>query len=135
MRGGKLSSTARLKASENPLDEIQGDLFDLEVEFQPAAGTQTIFDLRGHKVVYDAQTQTLSSGQLRTPLKPENGTIHLRMLLDRTSIEVFGNQGRVYLPLCILPDDDNRSLTASCAHGDVKTNFLHVHELKSAWEQ
>jgi hypothetical protein len=27
--------------------------------------------------------------------------MHLRMLLDRTSIEVFGNQGRVYLPLCI----------------------------------
>jgi fructan beta-fructosidase len=135
VRGGKSSSAARLKAGENPLAEIQGDLFDLEVEFQPPAGTQTIFDLRGHKVIYDAQTLTLSSGKLRAPLKPDNGTIHLRMLLDRTSIEVFGNQGRVYLPLCILPADDNRSLDASCDHGEVKADFLHVHELKSAWEE
>jgi sucrose-6-phosphate hydrolase SacC (GH32 family) len=57
------------------------------------------------------------------------------MLLDRTSIEVFGNQGRVYLPLCILPDDDNRPLNASCAHGEVKTKFIHVRELKSAWDE
>jgi sucrose-6-phosphate hydrolase SacC (GH32 family) len=124
-----------LKANENPLDELRGDLFDLEVEFQPGAGTQTMFDLRGHKVVYDARTQTLSSGKLRTSLKPENGTIHLRMLLDRTSIEVFGNQGRVYLPLCILPDDENRSLNVSCARGEVKSKFMHVHELKSAWDE
>jgi sucrose-6-phosphate hydrolase SacC (GH32 family) len=57
------------------------------------------------------------------------------MLLDRTSIEVFGNQGRVYLPLCVLPDDDNRSLTASCGHGEVRAGYLHVHELKTAWEE
>jgi len=122
-----------LKAGENPLEGVQGDLLDLEVEFQPALGTQTIFDLRGHKVVYDAGTQTLSSGQLRTPLKPEDGRIHLRILLDRTSIEVFGNRGRVYLPLCIRPEDDNRCLSASCGRGEVKVSFLRVHELESAW--
>jgi sucrose-6-phosphate hydrolase SacC (GH32 family) len=86
-------------------------------------------------VVYDAQTETLASVELQTPLEPENGTIHLRMLLDRTSIEVFGNQGRVYLPLCILPADNKRSLSVSCDHGQLQINGLDVHELKSAWEQ
>ena len=124
-----------LKAGGNPLYGIQGDLFDLEVEFKPAQDTQTVFDLRGHKVAYDARTQTLSSGNLRAPLKPKNGTIHLRMLLDRPSVEVFANQGRVYLPLCIIPDDDKRSLSAYCNQGEVKADFLHVHELKSAWEK
>ncbi len=123
-----------LKAGENPLAGIQGDLFDVEVEFEPAANTETIFGLRGHKVVYDARTQTLSSGGIRTPLKADNGVIHLRILLDRTSIEAFGNNGRVYIPLCIMPKDDNRSLSASCGNGKVKASFLRVHELKSAWE-
>ncbi|NQU19950.1 MAG: glycoside hydrolase family 32 protein [Candidatus Nealsonbacteria bacterium] len=123
-----------LKAGENPLAAIQGDLFDLEVEFEPAANTQTTFELRGHKVVYDAQAQTLSSGGIRTPLKPDAGVIHLRMLLDRTSIEVFGNHGRVYLPLCIIPKDDDRSLSATCGNGEVKASLLRVHELKSAWK-
>jgi len=55
-------------------------------------------------------------------------------MLDRTSIEVFGNNGRVYIPRCIIPKDDNRSLSASCGNGEVKASSLRVHELKSAWE-
>jgi len=123
-----------LRVGENPLAGIEGDLFDLEAEFEPAANTETTFDLRGEKVVYDAQSRTLSCGGIRTPLKPEKDTIHLRILLDRTSIEVFGNNGRVYIPRCITPQDDNRSLSASCGKGKVKTRFLRVHELKSIWE-
>ena len=123
-----------LKAGENPLAGIKGDLFDVEVELQPAADTETVFDLRGEKVVYDAKNQTLSCGNVRTTLKPRKGAIDLRILLDRTSIEVFGNNGRVYIPRCIVPKDDNRSLSASCGKGQVKARFLRVHELKSAWE-
>ncbi len=123
-----------LKAGENPLAAVKGDLFDVEVEFEPAADTETVFDLRGEKVVYHARSQTLSCGGVRTPLKPEKGIIRLRILLDRTSIEVFGNHGRVYLPRCIIPKDDNRSLSASCGKGKVKARFLRVHELKSIWD-
>ena len=123
-----------LKAGENPLAGVKGDLFDVEVEFEPGADTETIFDLRGQKVVYNARNQTLSCGNVRAPLKPRKGFIQLRILLDRTSIEVFGNNGRVYIPRCIIPKDDNRSLSASCGKGKVKARFLRVHELKSAWE-
>jgi len=123
-----------LKPAANPLAEIKGDLFDVEVEFKPAADTQAVFDLRGEKVVYDAKNKMLSCGRVRTTLKPVKGLIQLRILLDRTSIEVFGNSGRVYIPRRVLPKDDNRSLSASVAKGEVKASFLRVHELKSAWE-
>ena len=106
----------------------------MEVEFEPPADTETIFDLRGEKVVYHAQSQTLSCGGVRTQLRPEKGIMHLRILLDRTSIEVFGNNGRVYIPRCIIPNDDNRSLSTSCGKGKVKARYLRVHELKSIWE-
>jgi len=120
-----------LKAGENPLDDIKGDLFDLEVEFAPGENSTTVFDLRGTKVVYDGRT--LSCGPLKTPLKPLNGVVRLRILLDRTSIEVFANDGRVYMPLCILPNKDDRSLKATCTKGEVTANYLRVHELRSSW--
>lgn len=123
-----------LKAGDNPLAGLQGDLFDVDVEFEPAAGTETVFDLRGIKVAYNAETRTLSCGKVKTPLKPEKGAVHLRILLDRTSIEVFGNNGRVYIPLCIVPEDANRSLSASCGQGEANARFLRACELKSAWE-
>jgi sucrose-6-phosphate hydrolase SacC (GH32 family) len=69
----------------------------MEVEFEAAARTETVFDLRGIKVAHNSETQTLSCGNVKTPLKPEQGAVHLRILLDRTSIEVFGSHGRVYI--------------------------------------
>jgi fructan beta-fructosidase len=123
-----------LKPDTNPLEDLKGDLFDVEVEFTPGAEAKTIFDFRGEKVIYDAKAQTLSSGNVRSPLKPVKGVVSLRVLLDRTSIEVFANDGRLYMPRCITPKDDNLSLGATCDKGQVKVRSLHVHELKSAWE-
>jgi len=123
-----------LKADENPLAAVKGDLFEVEVEFEPGADTETVFDLRGEKVVYHAKEKMLSCGGLRTPLEPEKGRIQLRIMLDRTSIEVFGNNGRVYIPRYVIPKDDNRSLSATCRNGKVKVSSLRVHELNSAWK-
>ena len=123
-----------VQAGENPLSEIKGDLFDLEVEFEPAAGAETVFDMRGIKVVYSSRTQTLSCGSLRSRLPLVDGVIRLRILLDRTSIEVYGNDGRVYIPSVVFPKEDDPPLRGTCVQGEVKVNYLRVHELKSSWE-
>jgi len=123
-----------LKAGENPLSALKGDLVDVEVEFECTAGSKTVFDMRGIKIVYDSDNQMLTCGDVWSQLKPVDNVIRLRILLDRTSIEVFGNDGRVYLPLFIIPEDDNLSLKATADKGEVKVNYLRVHELKSIWE-
>ena len=123
-----------LKAGENPLSGLKGDLFDLEVEFEPSAGSETIFDMRGIKVVYNSRTQTLSCGGLRSKLQPVDSVIRIRIMLDRTSIEVYGNDGRVYIPSVVFPEENNLSLRATCGKGEVKVNYLRVHELKSSWK-
>jgi len=123
-----------LTPDANPLDDIKGDLYDIEIEFTPGAEARTIIDLRGEKVIYDAKARTLSSGNVRSPLEAVDGAINLRILLDRTSLEVFANDGRLYIPRCITPKDDNLSLSATCGKGRVKVRSLWVHELKSAWE-
>jgi len=129
--------TLTLKEGHNALEGIKIELLDLEVEFKPEAGSETIFDLRGIEVAYDADSQILSCGEhtkVRTKLTPVDGLIRLRVLLDRTSIEVYGNDGRVYIPLCVFPKEDNLSLGATCSKGEVKANYIRVYELKSAWE-
>ncbi|MHC4502200.1 MAG: glycoside hydrolase family 32 protein [Planctomycetota bacterium] len=126
-----------LKAGENPLSGLGGDLFDLEVEFEPAAGAETVFNLRGIKVAYNSETQTLSCGGQRaisTKLGPVDGLIRLRAFLDRTAVEVYGNDGRVYIPLAVFPAEGDLSLSATCSKGEVTARDLRVHELKSAWE-
>jgi fructan beta-fructosidase len=123
-----------LKAGDNPLAGITGDLFDLEVEFVPAADSETIISMRGIKTVYDSKTQTLSACGINTKLEPIDGAIRLRMLLDRTSLEVYGNDGRVYIPCAVIPDETQPALTATAGRGEIKARLLRVHELKSIWE-
>jgi fructan beta-fructosidase len=126
-----------LGAGSKALSDVKGELFDVEVEFKPSEKSRTVFSLRGIEVVYDAENETLSFGNekksLKTKLKSVNGVIRLRMLLDRTSIEVYGNDGRVYMPLMVFADEKNRSFSAICTKGNARVNSLKIHELRSIY--
>ena len=121
-----------LTTGENPLSGLDGELFDVEVEFEPSG--KLILELRGLEVVYDSETRVLSLCDEEAIVNPMHGVIRLRMLLDLSSIEVFCNDGRIYIPKVVFPEALNRSLKATCEKGAVKVNYLRIHELKSSWE-
>ena len=56
-------------------------------------------------------------------------------MLDRTSIDIFGNDGRLYMPMGILLPEDNHSVEIYAKGGRDKIDSLEVHELKSSWPQ
>jgi sucrose-6-phosphate hydrolase SacC (GH32 family) len=70
---------------------------------------------------------------VRAPLRPREGRVRLHVLLDRGSIEVFGNDGRVALSIAAIPDDGNRSIGVFHRGGPAKVHSLVVHELRPAW--
>jgi len=126
-----------LSDDSNPLRDLEGELFELEVEFTPAVDSVTVFSMRGIDVAYDAGTGVLTCGNeepARTPLAPVNGRIRLQILQDRTSIEVYVNDGRVYIPMIVRPEEGNLRLSATCRKGKVKASSLRVHALKSIWQ-
>jgi sucrose-6-phosphate hydrolase SacC (GH32 family) len=90
-------------------------------------------ELRGIPLVYDARRETLTCLDHSVPLKPVNGKIGLRLLVDRTSIEVFGNAGALYLPLGVILDPENRSLELSARGGEARIESLEIYKLASIW--
>ena len=66
-------------------------------------------------------------------LAPADGTIRLRILVDRTSIEVFGNEGEVSITSCILPAKKETSLELYAKGGDLHIKSLAVRKLRSIW--
>ena len=122
-----------LNDQDNPLAAITADLLDLEAEFQVAAGTVTCVQMRGFSITYEADTESLSSCGTESRLPPIDGVVRLRVLLDRTCIEVYANDGRVYIPRVIFPEHHNRSLGITCTGGATTATCLRVHELKSSW--
>jgi len=61
------------------------------------------------------------------------GRVRVHALIDRTSIEVFVNDGRLSMTSSFLPPDADRSVEVIAAGGPVRVHALQVHELRSAW--
>lgn len=123
-----------IREGDNPLADIRGELLEIEVDIAPANARTVRFDLRGIPVTYDVQAQTLTCEDKTAPLAMEDGRITLRMLVDRTSIDIFGNGGQLYMPMGMIVPEDNHTLALAVKGGEAQIYGATVYELKSAWQ-
>jgi fructan beta-fructosidase len=121
-----------LAAGYNPLSGIRGTLFNLQARFVP--GTQEIdFTFQGLTVSYIPGTQRITCNGIANPLSQVNGVVQVQILVDRTSIEIFGNNGRLYMPMPASYSATNGLISLTCQGGSVAFNSLTVDKLKSGW--
>jgi len=113
-----------------------GDLWDVQAEFAPETGA-TAFGLRvrGADIRYHVADGIVSCLGRQVPLPSEHKRITLRFLLDRTSLEVFGNGGRVSLTSCFRPSPSDIDLSVYAEGGAVALISLTIHSLRSAWAE
>jgi fructan beta-fructosidase len=122
-----------LKPSENPLRGLAGELFDIQAEIAPGEARQVGLDIRGQKIEYSPRDKRLTALGASAPLAPMDGRIRLRILVDRTSVEVFANDGRVSMASCFLPAAENKRLGVFATAPGAIFPSLRIWELKSIW--
>ena len=124
-----------LEPGNNPLAGVPGELFDLRAELAPGEAKEVGFDLRGIPVTYDVGAGTLTCVGLGKPvaLGLTAGKIKLQILMDRTSIEIFGNDGELSMAFCFLPDLAKRGIEVFARGGRAEIASLEVYEMKSIW--
>jgi fructan beta-fructosidase len=127
-------SAEAVRAGSNPLEKLSGDLWDLRADLEPDGAAEIGFRIRGVPVVYDVKAGTLTCQGKTAPLPLVEGRVRLRLLVDRTSIEIFGADGLIYMPIGVIPKDDNHSLDLFTAGGGARIRSLEAIALKSAWE-
>ena len=106
---------------------------ELVTEFSPGAAKEILFDLRGVPVRYDSATQQLVCGNKQAALPPLNGKVRLQLFVDRTSIDIFGNDGALYMPMGVIPPQANKSAAVSAVGGEAYLHLLEAYTLKSGW--
>src|SRR5262249_54401050 len=99
-----------LKPGENPLAGVHGELFDIQAEWELGTATAVGLNVRGTEIRFDVDNQTLTCGSRSAPLAAAGGRVRLRLLVDRTSLEIFGDGGLVYMPMAVLPREDDTAL-------------------------
>lgn len=130
------------------------ELLDLELEFVPGSATNVTLELRGQKLSWDARSGELTALGRTLPLLPSekalgnhsefpkpwgpdfdtwNGSVRLRVLLDRTSLEVFGSGGVTMASFCYTPQTEP-SASLTVGGGELSKARFTARTLKSAWK-
>ncbi|MHC4951590.1 MAG: GH32 C-terminal domain-containing protein, partial [Planctomycetota bacterium] len=100
--------------------------------------------INGFSVTYNVKEELLtggtgeagdqfSQGVTKAKLSPIDGKIKLRMLVDRPSVEIFANDGRIYMPMQAVRDLDDKSLEMYVKGGSASIEEMTIYEMKSIW--
>lgn len=141
-------------APEQPLTlDMEEDRLEIVAEFELNTANQVGLKISSsdHEqtiVGYDVLNQTLfidrsASGTVdfhpqfacrhEAPLQSEHGRIHLHVFIDRSSVEIFANDGSVTMTDLIFPDTDITELELFAADGVAKIISLEVFDLQSIY--
>ncbi len=125
-----------------------GDLLDIEatLKLPPSTHEATLFrrpwaplsfrfTIRGVQVHYDAGKQELAVEGVTAPLKVnEKGELDIRILVDKISLEIFGNGGLISISTYANFGRDDHSTYLSPTGGAMIIKELTVRELKPGLE-
>jgi sucrose-6-phosphate hydrolase SacC (GH32 family) len=122
-----------LRPGDNPLKEIRAELLDLRAEIEPGNASQVVLRLRGETIEYDVKQRLLQCRGRKTDLVPMDGRIKLQVLMDRASLEIFGNDGQRCLTFSFPLDAKRREIELTALGGTAQVRSLAAYELRSVW--
>ena len=153
---GKLAAkvkktTVGRKARSFALPSENGGICEIlmDIEASKAKTVNVVFsNSQGEKVVmqYDPAAATLSFDRTQsgitdfsegfpavtvTPTQEASGRIALRIFVDRSSMEVFGNDGEFVMTNLVFPRTPYTALSVSAEGGNAKVENLRIYSLKS----
>jgi len=117
----------------NLMNGMVGEGFEVDLKFQPGSRSQVVFSFGGNSITYDNARGVVTGPGVTQNLTPVNGTVHLRMFYDRGTIEVFGNDGQLYMPVTITPVAGQGPLSLTVSRSSVQLVSLALYNLANLW--
>ena len=123
----------------NLLNGIKGDVVFIKAVLLPKNSDSFGIVIRNGKqsngtdIQYETAKKTLSVNGLKMNLEPVDGKIELQILVDRSSIEIFGNHGELGISTCFLPQEGEDDFVLYTQGGELFVESLEAYTLKTAW--
>jgi sucrose-6-phosphate hydrolase SacC (GH32 family) len=108
---------------------------DLVLEIEPQESTKIVVEFPGASLEYLPPQHELRLLGKTAKFTPEDGVLQLRILLDRSSIEVFAGVGEVTMSSCFLPLPEEWKYKLRSEGGPIGVTKLEAWELASAWPE
>jgi len=124
-----------LLATKSLSSLVENDTLDISLDIQPSDGGTFSLLVRGIAIDYNVRNKLLSflGNTASLPLMPD-GHLRLRILVDRLSVEVFGNNGLVSMTSYAELDPKMRSVFLRSLQGEHLIHELRVAKIESIWK-
>ncbi|RYG46875.1 MAG: DUF4980 domain-containing protein [Chitinophagaceae bacterium] len=134
---GKLQQFKKLSLKENgtnPLKNINTELAEISLETEPGKAKEIILTVRGLDIVYNVANSELLVDGMKAPVRLVNGKLKLVVYVDRTGVEIFANDGLIYMPVNFNLPAANRSFGLSAKGGTARISYADIYELNSMFQ-
>jgi fructan beta-fructosidase len=118
---------------------LKGECFEIEMEFNlksyKASDTSNVIriEIFGQEIIYDLGKKTIDLAGINAPLSPVGDKIKLRLIIDRTSIELFANNGVIQIAKCFVNKDKVQANLAISGTKNLAEFKVEAYQLKSVW--
>lgn len=153
LRGKVVAETGRTSLGATPVNlTIPADtegLCEITASFDAAKKSKvelTLANAAGEQVTmtYNSTDRTMSLDRTRAgisdfsqsfpavtvaPTRENNGKVELRIFVDRSSIELFGNDGRFVMTNLVFPTQPYLSLSVKSTEGSARLNSIKVYSI------
>ncbi len=125
---------------QNIVSKVKGDCLHIIADFSIKSSDNFGFMVRtgkkatGTEILYNVKSKTLSCLGASAVVEPIDGKLKLEILLDRSSIEIFANDGKTVMSSCFSPEDGAEDLILYTNGGELLVNKMEIYPLKSIWE-
>ena len=89
----------------------------------------------GTEIIYNTKANTLQCMDKLAYVEPVDGAIKLEILLDRSSIEIFANDGKVSMSSGFVPEKNEYGLYLFNIGGELLVDKLEIYPMKSIWQK
>ncbi len=143
LRGRRVDVASHRLVRGQPLDpDTKATLLDVKFNVRSLDARNLHVVIRGQRLILDwsnseltftcSPVSKLMSDRPAVSL-PEGDVLSLRLLIDKTSVEVFINQGEISASYCFLPDAYIHPLVLEAYEGEQMIEDLELHELTPTW--
>lgn len=128
--------------NKNLLSSVKGDCFHIIGSFRIKTADSFGFVVRldkknnGTEIMYNVKTNTLSCLGKSAVVEPVDGIIKLEILLDRTSLEIFANDGKVAMSSSFVSTEKKSDgIYLFNIGGEILVEKLEVYPMKSMYPE
>jgi fructan beta-fructosidase len=125
----QLENVTLKPGAENPLADIKGDAIDIEADIERPNGSTLNIETCGQTIAWKDDALSLGTASAKIPSLT---SMAFRILIDRASIEVYADGGRVSFTNAYTPDGKPKDVKISASGGDVTIKSLKAWKLARA---